>query len=249
MLQSYIDEMMPGYFLKRIAGDGLCIISSFKEGLSSVGREVSTEFLLDTLRSEVLQKFDFYRGFCEENVNILLELDNFLKNPLQYYNTDTCDTFLIALGNALGCKTVILQSSPKECWTVDLNKDDDGFSITLYFARSTSDHFDAVVPINKKQMLDSDSDIEIVKVVESSIRSPSTRVKSERFHSDDSGDEISIIKVTTSTSNLSRKVKEEAETERDLEEGWFILFILCKGGVTSVGGLVYMCLLGLSVSL
>ena len=99
----------------------------------------------------------------------MLELDNFLKNPLQYYNTDTCDTFLMALGNALGCKTVILQSSPKECWTVDLNKDGDGFSKTLYFARSTSDHFDAVVPIDSKQSLDSDSDIEMVKVVENSL--------------------------------------------------------------------------------
>ena len=44
-------------------GDGLCIISAFKEGLSSVGRQVSTEFLLETLRSKILRRFDFYIRF------------------------------------------------------------------------------------------------------------------------------------------------------------------------------------------
>ena len=31
---------------------------------------------------------------------MLSELDKFLKEPLRYYNSDSCDLFLIALGNA-----------------------------------------------------------------------------------------------------------------------------------------------------
>ena len=73
--------------------------------------------------------------------------------------------------------------------------------------------------------MDSDSDIEIVKVVETSLRSPSAKVKSERFDSHDSDDEISTIKVTTSASNFTRKVKEEAEIEIYLEEALFTLSV------------------------
>ncbi len=156
---------MPDHFIKKVQGDGLCILRSFQECLRSNGENYSIEKLLERLRSEMLKNYDFYKEFTASHINILAELDNFLQNPLQYYNSDTCDTFLMALGNALKYKTVILQASAESCWTVNMYNDNkNDFPKTLYFARSTSDHFDAVVKIDARD--DYDSDIQIVKVVE-----------------------------------------------------------------------------------
>lgn len=160
-LEAYVGERMPDFHIKKVQGDGLCILRSFQECLRSHGEYYPIEKLLESLRSEMLREHAFYKEFAASHINILEELDNFLKEPLQYYNSDTCDTFLMALGNALKCKTVIFQASAESCWTVNMYNDQNDFQKTLYFARSISDHFDAVV---KKAT--EDSDIEIVKVVE-----------------------------------------------------------------------------------
>lgn len=161
-LEAYVKEKMPEFHIWKVQGDGLCILRSFQVCLRSHGEYYTIEKLLESLRSELLKEYDFYKEFTSSNINILAELDNFLREPLHYYNSDTCDTFLMALGNALKYNTVIFQASAESCWTVNMYNDQNDFPKTLYFARSISDHFDAVVRIDDTE----DSDIEIVKVIE-----------------------------------------------------------------------------------
>ena len=184
---NYVKEMMPGYQIKSIQGDGLCIIRSFQESMKAIDQHVQVDDILAALRSEILQNFQFYGNFCEANVNILMELDKFLKEPLKYYNTDACDTFLMALGNAFKCKIVVFQASVDRCWTVNLSKENEMLPKTLYFARGVSDHLDPVVPLQEDS---SDSDIEILRVIEGTKPPFCLNVKTEKIDSDNSDDVI-----------------------------------------------------------
>ena len=203
---------MPNYFLKKITGDGLCILE-----------HVTIGFLMDTLRSEILQNFTFYKEFCRENVDLLFELNSFLKKPLEYFNTDSCDTSLMAVGNAMKCNTVILQSSSDKCWTVNLTKAENNFSRTIFFARSLSDHFDVVLPRTVDLHSDTlDSDIEIIKVVEKPFLLNLSTVKTEvpgmnDKHEDD--EDLVVIGFKPAPVNPCITVKIEKEQEQSFEEG------------------------------
>ena len=74
------------------------------------------------------------------------ELELFLDNPLAYYNNNTADLFLVALGNAYKVNILVFQSNEQKCWIYDLNNNEHSFSCTLYFARRLSPHLDSIVP-------------------------------------------------------------------------------------------------------
>ena len=40
---AYIEERLPGYQIKAVKGDGICILHSFREALDSIGIEVTLE--------------------------------------------------------------------------------------------------------------------------------------------------------------------------------------------------------------
>ena len=51
----YINEKKPGYIIKKVSADGLCVISSFQEGLKICYQDdVTIEEVIAKLRSEVL---------------------------------------------------------------------------------------------------------------------------------------------------------------------------------------------------
>ena len=90
--ERYIATEKPGFVVKKVCGDGLCIITSFQEGFLYWYKEnISINTLKEQLRGEFLFKYEFYSQFSAAEVNILEELDEFLKNPLKYYNSDTVD--------------------------------------------------------------------------------------------------------------------------------------------------------------
>ena len=63
----YVTETLPGYEIKHVAGDGLCILRSFKEAVKTVSDiTVSIEDLQLYLRREILHQFEFYREFLTE---------------------------------------------------------------------------------------------------------------------------------------------------------------------------------------
>ena len=78
ILERYIAEKKPGYIIKKVSADGLCVIRSFQEGFKICYQDdVTIGKVVAKLRSEVLHNCNFYSEFSFDGVNILTELDNF----------------------------------------------------------------------------------------------------------------------------------------------------------------------------
>ena len=147
LLMQYVTETLPGYAIKHVAGDGLCILRSFKEAVKVVSEITgSIEYLQLSLIREIFHRFEFYREFSTETCDLLKELDIFLSNPLKFYNSEVADIFLLALGDAYEVNTVVLQSNVDKCWTTDLSNTKNNFTKNLYFAKSLSPHGDPIIP-------------------------------------------------------------------------------------------------------
>eukprot|EP00111_Clytia_hemisphaerica_P013313 TCONS_00039070-protein len=82
ILQQFIAENIPGYKIYPVSGesDGLCMISSLSISLSHVlKRHVTNKDVENVIRKEAFENQGFYVDFAP-GVNILEELENFLKN-------------------------------------------------------------------------------------------------------------------------------------------------------------------------
>ena len=86
---------------------------------------------------------------------------------MTYYNADTSDLFLFALGNFFDINIVIFKSNERECWAEDLMKNDGCNRKTVYFVQTQtlSQHIDLVAPI-RTQDTSSDDSVEITKVLQ-----------------------------------------------------------------------------------
>ena len=114
------------------------------------------------MRTELNTNKIFYQGFCQDNIDILEEFEKYLKDPLENYGKDSIDLLLNALGNAYKLGIIIFQSNSEQCWLVNQADNMNQFTETLYFVRTESLHVDPVIPKDH----DSDSDLEIVNVVD-----------------------------------------------------------------------------------
>ena len=141
-MENYIRLFHPNGFIKKVLADGFCVIRAFQEGLSICYKE--NDKLCDVkaaLWSEILRNFDEYSEFSGDKVNVLIELDRFLANPLQCYNSDTIDLFLIALGDSFICNTIVYCCTEKDTWTTNINNPEKHYTKTLYCAIDHFDHF------------------------------------------------------------------------------------------------------------
>ena len=96
--------------------------------------------MVKALRSEILTNHKFYSDFSPADVNILTELDLFLTNPLKYYNAETVDLFLIALGNSYTCKTVIYHCDGERTWKTDMSDPKKKITIKPYILQKEICH-------------------------------------------------------------------------------------------------------------
>ena len=56
ILNRYINEEKPGYIIKKVSSDGMCVIRSFQEDLKNCYQDdVTIEEVIAKLKSEVLQ--------------------------------------------------------------------------------------------------------------------------------------------------------------------------------------------------
>ena len=148
MAEEYIRENMPGYYIKTVPGDGLCIIYAFVECLQSIGFGHSFNDVVVSLREE-LQK-DIYNAVYNPSLNgvdLVQELDGYLENPLAKYDSQVSDIYLEALGMAYKVNIVIFQSNCEKCRILENINAANSFDHTIYFVRTESLHFDPVVPI------------------------------------------------------------------------------------------------------
>ena len=89
--------------------------------------------------------------------------DIYLANPLQYYNSDTVDVFLIALANSYTCNTIVYRCTEKDTWTTNISNPEKHYTKTLYFAMSDKDHVDLVLTTDDQRV---ESDHGLLKTME-----------------------------------------------------------------------------------
>ena len=131
-MENYVRLFHPNRFIKK--RDGFCVIRAFQEALSISYNENQRQCKVKAaLRSEMLGNFDGYSAFSSDKVNVLTEFDRFLANPLQYYNSDTVDLLLIALGNSYACNTIVYRCTEKDTFTSTINNPDKHYTKALYF--------------------------------------------------------------------------------------------------------------------
>lgn len=228
-------DNLPGFEIKPVVGDGMCTLSSFSTALTIVtGVAISLEDVISRLRKELLTKYEFYKQFSSADVNILSELEKFLESPLNYYNTNSTDLFLAALGNAFQVNVIVLQADENLCWLCDLSNNANTFTTTLHFARSLSPHIDPIVPtlsISKVEPSVDRNDDEVIflEFVEGKNNITSPVVKQEPVTENQTGEsdeEIVFLGSTNSQSNQNFKCEPSTKLEVDHE----IIFLNCIEG-------------------
>ena len=75
------------------------MVHAFHKGINTAfGKAIPLDEINTNLRKEFLSNYKSYQSFSDDYVNVPVELVKFLSDPLRYYNSDTFDFFLIALG-------------------------------------------------------------------------------------------------------------------------------------------------------
>ena len=105
--------------MEPVLGDGMCMLRSFSIALKDIfSEEFPIESITKSLRRELLTNHGFYQQFSVDNVDIFVELEKFLDNPLGCYTEDTSDLFLLGLRNAFKVNVIAFQSNTEICWIV-----------------------------------------------------------------------------------------------------------------------------------
>ena len=154
-LVEFIAENLHGFKLEPVLGDGMCMLRSFSIALKDVFQE---EFLVESITKSLWRELPtnhcFYQQFSVDNIDVLVELEKFLDNPLGYYTEDTSDLFLLALGNAFKVNVIVFQSNTERCWIAVSNKNSSDLP-SLYFGRQLPAHTELI--IKNKQMSEEDN--------------------------------------------------------------------------------------------
>ena len=111
-------------------------------------QQLVSQYRLKISNKKKEMSLNYYRTFLP-NVDINIEVEKFLLDPLRCYDSEVCDVFLLALGYTYRVNVRIYQPNVNECWVTDLSIPSNYFQLSLYFARSLPDHLD---PIIKKKI-------------------------------------------------------------------------------------------------
>ena len=150
-----------------VLGDGMCMLGSFSIALKYVfSEEFPVQSITKSLRRDLLTNQGFYQQCSVDNINLLVEFEKFLYNPLRYYTEDTSDLFLLALGDAFKVNVTVFQSNTGRCWIADSSKNSSDLP-SLYFVRTLSAHIEPIIKnnqISKEDNFDED-DVVIAKCI------------------------------------------------------------------------------------
>ena len=61
--EAFINDNLPGYEMKPVAGDGMCNLHSFAEGLRRFGNKVTLSKAKSSLRGELASNHAYYKDF------------------------------------------------------------------------------------------------------------------------------------------------------------------------------------------
>ena len=91
----------------------MCMLHAFHKGIkTALGKAIPLDEITTNLRKEFLTNYKSYQSFdsinvLDDSVNVLVELEKFLSDPLRYYNSGTSNFFLTALGKAYDANIVV----------------------------------------------------------------------------------------------------------------------------------------------
>ena len=110
-LIEFIEENLDGFKMEPVLGDSMCMLRSFSiTSKDPFNEEFPVESITKSLRRELLTNHGFYQSFGVDNIDVLIEIEKFLDNPLGYYKENTSELFLLALGNAFKVNVIAFQS-------------------------------------------------------------------------------------------------------------------------------------------
>ena len=185
----------------------MCMIHAFHKGINTaLGKAIPLDEITTNLRKEFLRNYKSYQSFSDDSVNVLVELENFLCDPLRYCNAGTSDFFLIALGKAYDANIVVYKSNSEKCSITDYTNEERASKVALYFAKTLSEHIDSILPVPSNNLAD---DIEITIFVPGNDVFPGIDIKQEDDTTDD--DSVVIVKEPSSSVSYARmEAKSEA---------------------------------------
>ena len=165
--EAFINDKLPGYEIKPVAGDGMCIFHSFAEGLRRIGNKVTLSEAKSSLKGELASNHAYYKDFSPDDICLLDELQLFLDSPMEYYNINTVDLFLCGLSNVFQVDVLVIKSNTEDCWFEDLTGNNNENRKKLYVVKNSSQHIDQVVlKVNEDNDVNSDNSITITHYLE-----------------------------------------------------------------------------------
>ena len=88
----------------------MCMFHAFHKGINTaLGKAIPLDEITTNLRKEFLTNYKSYQSFSDDSVNVLVELERFLSDPLRYYNSDISDFFSHCLWQSVRCQYCRLQ--------------------------------------------------------------------------------------------------------------------------------------------
>ena len=143
-LIEFTEENLHRFKLEPVLGDSMCMLRSFSIALKDAfNEEFPVESITKSLRRELLTNHGFYQQFKVDNIDVVVELEKFLDNPLGYYTEDTSDLFSLAFGNAFKVNVIVFQSNTERFWMVDSSKNSSDLP-SLYFGRILLAHIEPI---------------------------------------------------------------------------------------------------------
>ena len=101
------------------------MLHAFHKGINTaLGKAIPVDAITTNLRKEFITNYKSYQSFRDDSVNVLVELERLLSDPLRYYNSDTSNFFLIALGKAYNANIVVYKSNSEKCWITDYTNEE-----------------------------------------------------------------------------------------------------------------------------
>ena len=72
------------------------------------------------LKNQLEKNKEHYFLFSADTKDIMVEFETIKKDPLQYYDSDTTNLFLSALGDACLVNVIVFKSEYTKSWVVNL---------------------------------------------------------------------------------------------------------------------------------
>ena len=185
----------------------MCMLHAFHIGIiTALGKAIPLDEIYTNLRKEFLTNYKSYQSFSDDSLNVHVELEKFLSDLLRYYNSDTSNFFLIALGKAYDANIVVYKSNSEQCSITDYTNEERASKVALYFTKTLLEHIDPILPVPCSNL---DDDIEITAFVPGNDLFPGIDKRQE--DNTTNGDSVVIVEGLSSSFSYTRmEVKSKA---------------------------------------